>query len=173
MTTLLAMALVLMSIALVAIMFRDHRRGTCELLSCRNIALVGLILFQLGSCAYSLFTGDNSVFRINNPVWTGFQFVAMAAIFIFLSLWSYRQGWVVTKLTAMPSSVVSAHRRPCRPLPAVCRRATTIVPGPASSRRAVSCVDGVSSTTSTRLNGPHAAASIRSVQSGAVMRSPN
>ena len=68
MTTLLAMTLVLMALALVAIMFRDHQRGTCELLSCRNIALVGLILFQLGSCAYSLFTGDNSVFRIAPPL---------------------------------------------------------------------------------------------------------
>jgi len=109
MTTLLAMTLVLMALALVAIMFRDHKRGTCELLSCRNIALVGLILFQLGSCAYSLFTGDNSVFRINNLVWTGFQFVVMAAIFIFLSLWSYRQGWLVTTLA---SKLPTTHAMP-------------------------------------------------------------
>lgn len=110
MTPLLAMSLVLMSIALVAIIIRDHRRGDCELLSCRNIALVGLILFQLSSCAYSLYTGDHSNFLISNPVWTGFQFVAMAAIFIVLSLWSYRRGWLVTTLArrlpttrAMPS----------------------------------------------------------------------
>ncbi len=110
MTTMLAMTLVLMAIAVVAIMFRDHRRGDCELLSCRNMALVGLILFQLSSCAYSLYTGDHSNFYISNPVRTGFQFVAMIAIFIVLSLWSYRRGWLVTTLArklpttyAMPS----------------------------------------------------------------------
>ena len=95
MTTLLAMSLGLMSIALVVIMFRDHRRGNCELLSCRNMALLGLIVFQLSSCAYSLYTGDNSKYLINNPAWTGFQFVVMAAVFIVVSLWSYRRGWLV------------------------------------------------------------------------------
>ncbi|MCH7812693.1 MAG: hypothetical protein IID40_01605, partial [Planctomycetes bacterium] len=103
---------VLMAIAVVAIMFRDHRRGDCELLSCRNMALVGLILFQLGSCAYSLYTGDHSNYLISSPVWTGFQFAVMAAIFIVLSLWSYRRGWLVTTLArhlpttrAMPSDM--------------------------------------------------------------------
>ncbi len=112
MTTLLAMTLVLMAIALVAVMFRDNHRGRCELLSCRNMALLGLILFQLGSCAYSLYTGDHSNFRLSNPAWAGFQFVAMAAIFIVLSLWTYRRGWLVTTLarhlpttSAMPSDV--------------------------------------------------------------------
>ena len=110
MTTLLAMFLVLMAIALVVIMFRDHHRGTCELLSCRNMALLGLILFQLTSCAYSLYTGDHSHYRLSNAAWAGFQFVVMAAIFIVLSLWAYRRGWLVTTLArrlpttgAMPS----------------------------------------------------------------------
>ncbi len=74
------------------------------------MALVGLILFQLGSCAYSLYTGDHSNYLISSPVWTGSQFVAMAAIFIVLSLWSYRRGRLVTTLArklpttrAMPS----------------------------------------------------------------------
>ncbi len=100
MTTLIAMFLVLLSIILVVIMFRDHRRGTCELLSCRNLALVGLILFQLTSAAYSLASGDHSNYYIAEPVRTGLIFTAMTVTLIILSLWAYRHGWFVTGLAA-------------------------------------------------------------------------
>ena len=100
MTTLIAMFLVLLSIGLIWIMLRDHRRGTCELLSCRNLALVGLILFQLTSAAYSLYSGDHSHFYIAEPARTGLVFSAMVVVLIVLSLWAYRRGWVVTGLAA-------------------------------------------------------------------------
>lgn len=100
MTTLLGLILVLLALAVVAVMFRDHRLGTCELISCRNVGLIGLILFQLTSCAYSMFTGDNSKYLIADPAWAGLQFVAMIVTFLFLALWSYRAGWFVTRLAA-------------------------------------------------------------------------
>ena len=60
MTTVLAIYLIALSLVIVRIMFRDHRTGLCELLSCRNLALLGLILFQLTSVAYSLAASDYS-----------------------------------------------------------------------------------------------------------------
>ena len=67
MTTLLAVYLVVISLVLVHVMFRDHRSGVCELLSCRNLALMGLILFQLSSAAYSPVAADSGTYPVNNP----------------------------------------------------------------------------------------------------------
>ncbi len=98
MTTLLAVYLVVISLVLVHVMFRDHRSGVCELLSCRNLALMGLILFQLSSAAYSLVAADYGKYPVNNPTKTGGIFCAMITTFVILSLWAYRRGWFVTRL---------------------------------------------------------------------------
>ena len=98
MTTLLAIYLVVISLVLVHVMFRDHRSGVCELLSCRNLALLGLILFQLSSVAYSLVASDYSKYPVNDPTKSGLIFSAMITTFVILSLWAYRRGWFVTGL---------------------------------------------------------------------------
>ena len=81
MTTLLAIYLVVISLVLVHVMFRDHRSGVCELLSCRNLALLGLILFQLSSVAYSLVASDYSKYPVNDPTKSGLIFSAMITTF--------------------------------------------------------------------------------------------
>jgi len=98
MTTLLAIYLIVLSLVLVWIVFRDHRSGLCELLSCRNLALLGLILFQLSSVAYSLLASDYSKYPVNAPAKSGLIFCAMITTFVILSLWAYRRGWFVTTL---------------------------------------------------------------------------
>ncbi len=98
MTTFLAIYLMVLSLVLVRIMFRDHRSGLCDLLSCRNLALLGLILFQLTSVAYSLASADYSHYPVNDPAKSGLIFCAMITTFVILSLWAYRRGWFVTRL---------------------------------------------------------------------------
>jgi len=108
MTTLLAIYLIVLSLVLVWIVFRDHRSGLCELLSCRNLALLGLILFQLSSVAYSLLANDYSHYAVYNPAKSGLIFCAMITTFVILSLWTYRRGWIVTGLARrLPTTYAS------------------------------------------------------------------
>ncbi len=98
MITFLTIYLVLLAVVLVWIIFRDHRSGVCELLSCRNLALLGLILFQISSVAYSLAADEYSNYPVNEPAKAGLIFCAMITTFVIISLWAYRRGWFVTGL---------------------------------------------------------------------------
>jgi len=84
--------------ALILMMLRQHMRGTHELLSLRNIALVGFILFQLTSGATGLFEIAWGGFHLSRPAWTGVEFSAMVSVFLVLALWSYDRGWIVVPL---------------------------------------------------------------------------
>ena len=104
MTMLIAIYLFGLAAALVVMMLRQHMRGTHELLSLRNFALVGFIHFQLTSGAMGLFEVTWGGFYLSNHVRTGLEFTAMVSVFVLLALWSYERGWFVVPL---------ARRAPC------------------------------------------------------------
>jgi hypothetical protein len=103
MTTLLATYLFGLAAAVVLMMLRQHMRGTHELLSLRNFALVGFVLFQLTSGATGLFEVTWGGFHLSNGIWTGLEFSAMVSVFLLIALWSYERGWIVVPM---------AHRAP-------------------------------------------------------------
>jgi hypothetical protein len=98
MTIVVAIYLLLLAIVVVALIFRDYNRGTCELLSVRNAALAGFVVFQLTSGGVALLTGNHGRIRLTEPGWTSIQFAAMATVFLVILLWVYRRGWVATPL---------------------------------------------------------------------------
>ncbi len=93
MTAALAIFLYGLAIGLLVFMVRQHQRGQCELLSVRNFAFLGLIVFQLASSGTALWTESYGAFHLTNPGWIGLQFCAMLTIFIVVMLWAYRRGW--------------------------------------------------------------------------------
>jgi hypothetical protein len=84
--------LILASAGLVLLMIVQARRGTVELLSVRNFALLGFILFQLVSGAYSLWTEKYGVVVAPEP-WIVMTYTALAVSFAGLVLWIYTWNW--------------------------------------------------------------------------------
>jgi hypothetical protein len=98
-TTLVGIYLLVAAFALVLVMLRDHARGTVELLSVRNVAIVGFILFQLTSAAVALFDLEiDYYFHLDRPVETALTYAAMVSVFLALAHTAYRKGWFVRKL---------------------------------------------------------------------------
>ncbi len=97
MTTLLGIYLFVLAIGLVVMMFVQHQRGTCEMLSIRNVALLGFIVFQVTSGASALIWNDYGRRAPHNPLVTGIEFTAMTTVFIIVALWSYNGGWLVKR----------------------------------------------------------------------------
>ncbi len=93
MTAVLAIYLYGLAVGLLVFMLRQHQRGQCELLSVRNFAILGFIVFQLTSSGTALWTGTYGAFHLANPAWIGLQFSVMLTIFIVIMLWAYRHGW--------------------------------------------------------------------------------
>lgn len=93
MTTLLAMYLAAMSVFIFGLMIYQHFKGTHPLLSVRNFALVGLVVFQSGSGATHLYLMDFGVYPISDPARSGLIFSVMLTIFLAVFLLSYRVGW--------------------------------------------------------------------------------
>ena len=85
MTAVLAIYLYGLAVGLLVFMLRQHQRGQCELLSVRNFALLGFIVFQLTSSGTALWTGTYGAFRLANPAWIGLQFSVMLTIFIVIN----------------------------------------------------------------------------------------
>ena len=101
MTTTVAVYLCVLAAGMIVLMLRQHVNGTCDLISIRNVAILGFILFQLTSPAISLFSGDYGPYYIAYPGWAGLQFAAMASVFLVVALWSYRHGWGATQLAQL------------------------------------------------------------------------
>lgn len=72
------------------LMVRDYIRGAVELLSIRNFALVGFVLFQLVSPAVRLIPDRYDMFRMSDPAKAGATLAAMATVFLVIALISYR-----------------------------------------------------------------------------------
>jgi hypothetical protein len=76
--------------ALLVYMVWQHRRGVVELVTIRNIALFGFILFQMSSAAIRLVADRYEMFRMSDPAAAGFEFALMCTIFVPIALVSYR-----------------------------------------------------------------------------------
>lgn len=107
MTAVLGIYLYALAVGLLVFMLRQHQRGQCELLCVRNFAILGIIVFQLGSSGSALWTGDYRAFHLTNPAWIGLQFSVMMTVFIVVMLWAYRHGWGGVRLAnRLPKSWV-------------------------------------------------------------------
>ena len=80
MTAIVAIYLYGLAVGLLLFMLRQHQRGECELLSVRNFALLGFIVFQLASSGTALWTDTFGHFGLANPGWIGLQFSIMVTI---------------------------------------------------------------------------------------------
>ena len=103
MTFLVAIYLYAIAVVLIWLMFRQHRQGVCELLSARNLAIAGFILFQLSSTSVALLTENYGDYHLEEPARTSLEFAAMATVFLIVALWSYGKGFVVKRLAAKVS----------------------------------------------------------------------
>ena len=72
MTTLIGIYLTLLSLFIVWKTGRDALQGTCPLFSTRNFFVLGLLLFQSVSGAFTMFTGESENYAdVANPEFTG------------------------------------------------------------------------------------------------------
>jgi hypothetical protein len=90
----------LLAIALVMLMLRQYIRGTHELLSVRNVAIVGFLVFQV--VAGATFLGGDAATRsgmhLERIGATSLLFALMATVFALMFLWAYDRGFVVRNL---------------------------------------------------------------------------
>lgn len=99
------MVLGLLIVVILIAMLAGHLRGTVDLISTRNVYLLGLIVFQLSSGILLLVLGSRERYPLQDPVGTSVEFSLMAAVFLVLFLFAYKQGWgVKTLATKVPSS---------------------------------------------------------------------
>lgn len=95
-----AISIYLFGLALV-IVFKiawDHYRGRVELLSVRNLALVGLIIFQVTSAALRLWQDRFDPFLLAEPTRAGLEFAFWVTLFTILVFVSYNAGWIAKPL---------------------------------------------------------------------------
>jgi hypothetical protein len=74
------------------LMLVQHMRGVHPILSLRNFALLGLIIYQFYSSAKSLVSGDHGDFHLLSPGMTSLTFAAMLFTFMLVFGWFYRRG---------------------------------------------------------------------------------
>lgn len=90
-----AIAIYLFFIAFVLAVFVawEHFTRRHDILSMRNMAIVGFIIFQVTSAALRLWTGIYYPYRISDPGKSGLIFAAWSTIFAIVFLFVYRRGW--------------------------------------------------------------------------------
>jgi hypothetical protein len=81
----------LLAVGLVAWMVRQYRTGRHELLSLRNIFLLGFVLFEIYSVANVASTGNFGQFPLNTPLVTERRFELLAAVFLIVFLLAYER----------------------------------------------------------------------------------
>lgn len=105
MTLILAGYFYLLAALVVLLMLRQYARGTHDLLSLRNVALAGFILFQLTSAAQVMRVNIVGAFALQNPVGTGLQYALWSTAFLAVFLAAYAWGPGVARLAAIPKPV--------------------------------------------------------------------
>lgn len=98
MTTIIALYLYAFAVVICVVMLMHHRKGEAEIFSVRNVALIGLIIFQCTSAAVALLHDDYGKFYIHSAVATSIEFSILVTAFFFILLWAYRRGWGAVKL---------------------------------------------------------------------------
>jgi hypothetical protein len=79
-----------LAFCLIVLMVWQHRRGVVELVSIRNMAILGFIVFQLTSAALRLTSSEFGLMKISSPDSTGVTYALMATVFLPLALLSYK-----------------------------------------------------------------------------------
>lgn len=92
MTTLLAIYLSVLSLAILVMMIVQFSRRQVELLSIRNFFLLGMIIFQLTSAIPPILTERNNRYTLQDWPAAGMQFTVMVSIFLVLFFLAYRWG---------------------------------------------------------------------------------
>ena len=100
MITLLGMYLFVLAAVIVVMMLRDHQMGRCDLLSVRNIVLLGFIIFQVTSGGIAMISGEYGRKPPLYPLATGLEFTAMTTVFAILFFIAYNRGWLVQGLAS-------------------------------------------------------------------------
>jgi len=95
-TTLIGIYLTLLSLFIVWKTGRDALQGTCPLFSTRNFFVLGLLLFQSVSGAFTMFTGESENYAdVANPEFTGIVFSVVLTLFVILFYAFYsRANWI-------------------------------------------------------------------------------
>jgi len=79
-------------------MLYDKYLGRHDLITLRNVALLGLIVFQLTSATIPLLTGEHGQYLLARPAQSGLTLLGMSLVFIVVFLWAYRKGFLVARL---------------------------------------------------------------------------
>lgn len=99
--------LILLAVIVLIVMMRDHLRGQVELLSIRNFALLGFIVFQLTSGAIVLYRDYDPKYPLYDPAGTGLVFAIQSTLFLIILFIFYRWGLGVRKIAwALPTTRV-------------------------------------------------------------------
>lgn len=93
MTKAVAIYLFLLAFVLVAFVLIEHFRRKRDILSMRNMAIVGFIIFQVTSAGLRLWTETYYPYRVSDPGGTGLQLAVWATIFAGVFLFVYKRGW--------------------------------------------------------------------------------
>jgi hypothetical protein len=97
-----------MSIVLLVMMAVQYRRRTHDLLSMRNLFILGFVLFQTHSAARSLWYDAWGQFEISRVGSAGLEFAGMCTLFIILFLWIYENGFIAKRLAdRIPTTTVT------------------------------------------------------------------
>ncbi|MEZ6242467.1 MAG: hypothetical protein R3B57_05430 [Phycisphaerales bacterium] len=103
MTLLLAGYFYILAALVVGLMLRQYARGTHDLLSLRNVALAGFVVFQLTSAAQVMRARYMGAFTLHDPVQTGLAYAVWSTTFLVVFLVAYAWGPGVKRLAAKPN----------------------------------------------------------------------
>ncbi len=79
---------------------RQYLRATHDLLSMRNVALLGFIVFQLVSAARVVRSPVSGDFRLYTPIETATTYAAWSTVFLIVFMGAYAWGWPSRKLAS-------------------------------------------------------------------------
>ena len=84
---------------------RQYLRCTYDLLTMRNVALLGFIVFQLVSAARVVRHPVSGDFRLYRPTETAIVYAAWSTVFLFVFMLSYRWRWPAWRLASLAKPV--------------------------------------------------------------------
>jgi len=98
-TLLVGIILIAISAVLLIASVWQHASGKTDLVSLRNIAIIGFIVFQLSSVSIRMFNPYYaSNFKLTQAGSSGFEFTVLVVCFLATFFLFYQQGWGVKKL---------------------------------------------------------------------------
>jgi hypothetical protein len=94
--------LILLSIALIAFVVIDYLRGRSDLVTIRNVAIGGFVLFQTASGALWLLDDRYTTrYFLLDPGATGMKFAVASTVFAIVVIGTYRAGFAVRPLARL------------------------------------------------------------------------